>query len=56
MIPKPVPIYSDEKMERLHQGALRVLRETGFRVDHESFLNLFEETGNGGKKEGENGK
>jgi len=38
-------IYSDEKMDRLYRGALRVLRETGFWVDHEGLLKELEKRG-----------
>lgn len=34
-------VYSDEKMERLYHGALRVLRETGYFIDHDFFLDEF---------------
>jgi trimethylamine:corrinoid methyltransferase-like protein len=35
-------IYSDEKMDRLYHAALRVLRGTGFFIDHDLLLNEFE--------------
>jgi len=38
-------IYSADKMERLYRGALRVLKDTGFRVDHEHFLEGFASRG-----------
>jgi trimethylamine:corrinoid methyltransferase-like protein len=41
----PALIYSEAKMERLYRGALRVLRETGFRIQHDAFLKLFAKRG-----------
>jgi trimethylamine---corrinoid protein Co-methyltransferase len=38
-------IYSDEKMERLYRGALRVLQETGVFIDHDLFLDEFGKRG-----------
>lgn len=38
-------IYSAEKMDRLYRAALRVLRETGMRIDHDFFLDAFEKCG-----------
>lgn len=35
-------IYSDEKMDRLYHAALRILRDTGFFIDHDFFLDVFE--------------
>ena len=38
-------IYSEEKMERLYRGALRVLKETGCFIDQDHFLSTFEKHG-----------
>ena len=43
--PVPMDIYSEDKMDRLYQGALRVLRETGCGIDHDGLLEAFEQRG-----------
>lgn len=42
---KPLEILSDEQIEKIHQGTLEVLEETGIRIEHDRALKLFVENG-----------
>ncbi len=41
----PLKILTEEQIDEIHQSILRVLEETGFRIEHEKALKLLKENG-----------
>ena len=42
---KPLQILRDEQVEKIHQGTLEILEETGIRIEHDRALELFADSG-----------
>ena len=42
---RPIKMLTDEQIDKIHLGTLRILEETGLRIEHERALNLLRDNG-----------